>query len=170
MYFSVVNRLGQPAMESNSIEIPNPSPATPTNAMEPTPENSLANLVAMERQRLTDERVELTETRRQIDLRLQAVDREFKAVDAYEKAKQGTPARTRSRPGNGAERAPRGSRRAEVKTLLETNPNGLARGEILDQLGLKGNKIASMSISNALSAMLKSGELTRNDKNYQLSV
>lgn len=159
-------------MESNSIEVPNPSPNVPTNAIEPTPENSLANLVAMERQRLTDERVELTETRRQIDLRLQAVDREFKAVDAYEKAKQGTPARSRSRSpsGNGAERAPRGSRRAEVKALLESESTGLTRGEILDHLGLKGNKVASMSISNALSAMLKSGELTRNDKNYQLSV
>jgi hypothetical protein len=157
-------------MESNSIELPNASQTdTPETA---APENSLANLVAMERQRLTDERIELIEARRRIDLQLQTVDREFKAVDAYEKAKNGTQARTRSRPGNGTERAPRGSRRAEVKALLlgSSESAGMTRGEILDHLGLKGNKIASMSISNALSAMLKSGELTRNDKNYQLSV
>ena len=41
---------------------------------------------------------------------------------------------------------------------------GLTRGEILEKMGLKGNKSREMSVSNALTALTKSRQVRRNEK------
>jgi hypothetical protein len=45
-------------------------------------------------------------------------------------------------------------------------PHGLSRGEILDKLGLKGNKQGEMSVSNALTALTKTNQVVRKDGKY----
>jgi len=47
--------------------------------------------------------------------------------------------------------------------------HGLSRGEILDKMGLKGNKSGEMSVSNALTALTKSKQVTRRDRKYVAS-
>lgn len=59
--------------------------------------------------------------------------------------------------------APRcGSKREELLTIIKQN-NGLTRGEILERMGLKGNKQGEMSVSNALTALTKANQVRRND-------
>ena len=52
-----------------------------------------------------------------------------------------------------APRARAGSRRDAVLRVVKDG-DGLTRGEILENLGLKGNKTGAMSVSNALTAVL----------------
>jgi hypothetical protein len=46
------------------------------------------------------------------------------------------------------------------------HPNGLSRGEILNLIGVKGDKSGEQSVSNALSALTKQNQLGRKDKKY----
>ena len=45
---------------------------------------------------------------------------------------------------------------------------GLTRGEILEKMGLKGNKSGEMSVSNALTALAKSNQVRRDGGKYHL--
>src|SRR6476661_7579032 len=42
-----------------------------------------------------------------------------------------------------------GSRREQLISLIRSSSEGLARGEILEKMGLKGDKSGEMSVSNA---------------------
>jgi len=44
--------------------------------------------------------------------------------------------------------------------------NGLTRGEILEKMGLKGNKTGEMSVSNALTALTKANQVRRDGGKY----
>ena len=59
----------------------------------------------------------------------------------------------------------RGSKREEILQVIRAG-NGLSRGEILERMGLKGNKSGEMSVSNALTALTKANEVTRQGGNY----
>ena len=50
--------------------------------------------------------------------------------------------------------------------VIEENPSGLSRGEILERIGLKGNKSAQKSVSNALTALTKNSQVFRRDGKY----
>ena len=60
-----------------------------------------------------------------------------------------------------------GSKRAAFLELIRGNPDGLTRGEILGRMGLKGDKAGEMSVSNALTAMTKSQQVTRYEGKYR---
>ena len=62
-------------------------------------------------------------------------------------------------------RAPRGSRREGLGNLIREG-NGLSRRDILEQMGLKGDKSAETSVSNALSALIKSNQVRREGGKY----
>jgi alkylation response protein AidB-like acyl-CoA dehydrogenase len=47
--------------------------------------------------------------------------------------------------------------------VIKANADGLARGEILEKMGLKGDKSGEMSVSNALTALTKNGQVVRGD-------
>jgi len=47
--------------------------------------------------------------------------------------------------------------------------HGLTRGEILEKMGLKGNKSGEMSVSNALTALTKSNQVQRNEERKYVS-
>jgi hypothetical protein len=53
-----------------------------------------------------------------------------------------------------------------VLNAIGENPNGLSRGEILERIGLKGNRPAQKSVSNALTALTKSNQVFRRDGKY----
>jgi hypothetical protein len=50
--------------------------------------------------------------------------------------------------------------------LIRDNPDGLRRGEILERMGLKGDKAGEMSVSNALTALTKSNQVSRQEGRY----
>jgi hypothetical protein len=45
--------------------------------------------------------------------------------------------------------------------------DGLSRGEILEHMGLKGDKSGEMSVSNALTALAKSNQVHREGGKYR---
>lgn len=60
---------------------------------------------------------------------------------------------------------PRGSRREELLQVIRQG-GGLTRSEILEKMGLKGNKQGEMSVSNALTALTKSNQVRRDGRTY----
>jgi hypothetical protein len=129
-----------------------------------------ADYVARERERLQAERDSLIQQRRDIDQKLATIDKEFRAVDAYEAAKAGKNASAKGAGGQGRGRGTRrGSKREALLEVIRDNPSGLTRGEILERMGLKGDKAGEMSVSNALTALTKANQVGREGGKYRLS-
>ena len=129
-----------------------------------------ADYVARERKRLQAERESLIQQRREIDQKLAGIDKEFGAVDAYQAAKAGKKVAAKATGGSGRGRATRrGSKREALLAVIRENPAGLSRGEILQQMGLKGDKAGEMSVSNALTALTKANQVHRDGGKYRLS-
>jgi len=125
-------------------------------------DDRFSDYIAHERERLSRERAEISNQRRELDNRLAAINREFQALEAYQEAKTGRPIGRRIQTQR---RAPRGSRREEVLNLIREG-NGLSRGEILERMGLKGDKSGAMSVSNALTALAKPNQIRREGGKY----
>src|SRR3954462_7547414 len=68
--------------------------------------------------------------------------------------------RRRAKPRGRQPRTRRGSRRESLLELIRQS-DGLSRGEILERVGLKGDKSGEMSVSNALTALTKSNQVHR---------
>ena len=96
------------------------------------------------------------------DKEIREVEKELVAIDAYERAKTGkaAPASTT--------RVRRGSRREEIVNALRDSPAGMSRGDLLERFGLKGDKSGEMSVSNALTALTKSGQVIREAGKYHV--
>jgi hypothetical protein len=67
--------------------------------------------------------------------------------------------------GGGSRRARSGIRETLVQ-LIKDNPAGLSRGDILQRLHLKGDKAGEVSVSNALTSLIKSNQIVRRDRKY----
>ncbi len=121
--------------------------------------------IASERERLANERTTLLAQQTELAAKLAAITREFEAIDAYEAAKKGKAAPARA---SGNRRAPsrRGSKRDGILQAIKDSTGGLTRGEILEKMGLKGNKSGEMSVSNALTALTKGNQVARRDGKY----
>ena len=76
--------------------------------------------------------------------------------------------RARSNPPDW-QRGRRGSKREQLLDLIRKHPGGLARKEILEQLGLKGDKSGEMSVSNALTALTKANQVARAEGKYRVA-
>jgi len=133
---------------------------------------SFADFITRERERLTGERDVLEGQMSTLQDQLTGVDREMAAIDAYESTKSGkAPAvERRGRPRGAvavATRTRRGSKReALLQVIRQAAPTGLKRSEILDKMGLRGDKSGEMSVSNALTALIKSKSIDRRDGRY----
>ncbi|HZK89263.1 MAG TPA: hypothetical protein VFC56_03860 [Stellaceae bacterium] len=123
--------------------------------------------ITKERERLNSEREAILAKRGDLDAQLAEINREFKAIEAYEAAKSGKASR-QSGPRTGGTR--RGSKRDGILAALSDIPHGLTRGELLEKLGLKGNKSGEMSVSNALTALTKANQVVRKDGKYIASM
>lgn len=123
---------------------------------------NFAEYVSQERERLTAKRQAAMDARRQADLDLASVESEFHAINAYEAAKSGKRLTANGGGGSGRQRVQRGSRRQEILGVIQ-NSSGLKRREVLEALGVKGDKTGEMSVSNALTNLIKSGVLARTE-------
>jgi hypothetical protein len=141
---------------------------------------SFADVMQRERDRLRREREEIITQQRDLENKLSEINRELAAVDAYEAAKTGkaaAPGRQPRGPRRGAAAVKQSSaetgarprargRREALLQVIGEQPNGLSRGEIFVRMGLKGDKSAEKSISNALTALTKGSQVSRRDGKY----
>jgi hypothetical protein len=72
---------------------------------------------------------------------------------------------SRATKGAGPRGPRRGSKREELLAVIRAG-NGMSRGEILERMQLKGDKAGEMSVSNALTALIKANEVVRRDGKY----
>ena len=130
-----------------------------------------ADVMRDERQRLNQEREAVFNQQHELENKLAAINREMDAIDAYEAAKTGKqmPAVRQARSGGGRTRARRGSKREQLLELIRQHPDGLARKDILDRMGLKGDKSGEMSVSNALTALTKTNQVSRHEGKYRFA-
>src|SRR3954453_6456542 len=124
---------------------------------------NFAEYIARERDRLRAEREQIFNQQEELTRKLDAVNREFAAIKAYETAKTGKA--VRQEPARRQRQARRGSRRERLLELIRQS-NGLSRGEILERMGLKGDKAGEMSVSNALTALAKGNQIRREGGKY----
>src|SRR3954452_33142 len=128
-------------------------------------DGNFAEYIARERDRLRTEREQVFSQQEELQRKLDAINREFAAIEAYNTAKTGKNARQ----APAGRRARRGSRREALLELLRQS-DGLSRGEILERMGLKGDKGGETSVSNALTALTKSNQLRREGGKYCAAV
>ena len=125
--------------------------------------------IEQERERLNRERDDMHRQQRELEGKLDEIERELEAIAAYEAAKTGkasAPGRRQPRGPRARSQAPRGSRREALLQILRQNPDGLRRGEILERMGLKGDRAGEMSVSNALTALTKANQVSRREGRY----
>ena len=115
--------------------------------------------IAKQREALLAERQEILNQQLALQAQLDELDGMFAKFDVFE-GKPGQQAQHR-----GGRSGRRGSRREELLRIIKQS-QGLARGEILEKMGLKGNKSGEMSVSNALTALTKSKQIARRDRKY----
>jgi cell division septum initiation protein DivIVA len=125
---------------------------------------SFQDYITKERERLSQEANALRAQQKELEEKLAANRRELRAVEAYEAAKSGKAAPTRST--RRASQARSGSKRDGILKVIKENPTGLTRGQLLEKMGLKGNKSGEMSVSNALTALTKGNQVARKDGKY----
>jgi hypothetical protein len=126
--------------------------------------SNFSEFISRERERLRAEREQVFSQQEELERRLDALNREFAAIEAYETAKTGKAARQAS--AGRQPRARRGSRREALLELIRQS-DGLSRGEILERMGLKGDKAGEMSVSNALTALTKNNQVRREGGKYR---
>src|SRR3954470_335151 len=124
-----------------------------------------SEFMARERERLRAEREHIFTQQEELQRKLDEINREFAAIEAYESAKTGKAARGGNVSAGRQQRVRRGSRREELLNLIRQG-NGLSRGEILERMGLKGDKSGEMSVSNALTALTKRNQVRRDGGKY----
>ena len=126
-------------------------------------DETFATFMQRERDRLHAEREAVFSQQHELEAKLADINRELSAIDAYEAAKTGKAARatTTRRVSTGR----KGSKREQLLEVIRAG-GGLARREILEKMGLKGNKTGEMSISNALTALTKANQVSRRDGKY----
>ena len=125
---------------------------------------TMPEFITRERERLHAEREAIFTQQQELETKLGDINRELAAIDAYEAAKTGKqlPAKTTTRR---AAMGRKGSKREELLGVIRAG-DGLTRGEILEKMGLKGNKSGEMSVSNALTALTKGNQVLRRDGKY----
>src|SRR5438270_11065 len=128
---------------------------------------TMPDFIARERERLNKARDEVFSQQDELQKKLDAINSEMYAIDAYESAKSGKAAPARQGAGRRGPQpgARRGSKREQLLQVIRSG-NGLSRREILERMGLKGDKSGEMSVSNALTALTKSNQVARKDGRY----
>jgi hypothetical protein len=128
---------------------------------------NFSEFISRERDRLRAEREQVFTQQKELQRKLDAVNREFAAIEVYETAKTGKAAR--QAPAGRQPRARRGGRREALLEIIRQS-DGLSRGEILERMGLKGDKSGEMSVSNALTALTKNNQVRRDGGKYRAAM
>ena len=119
--------------------------------------------IARQREALINQREELLNQQRGLQDQLDQLDVMLTKFDVFEGKQARGRKQTRSSKGGGSGR--RGSKRDELLRVIRDG-HGLTRGEILEKMGLKGNKSGEMSVSNALTALTKNNQVRRDGRKY----
>jgi hypothetical protein len=112
-------------------------------------------MVEKERERLTQARKDAETQLQEVQDKIADIDREFEAIEAYERIKAQKTEEGEAASKKSGQRARRGERQQEVLDLIGQHPDGLTRSEILERLGVKGDKKAEASVSDALDILKK---------------
>ena len=124
------------------------------------------DFITRARERLHADREAIFNQQHELESKLTAINNEMRAIDAYEAAKSGKAAPVaRQIRTTRTSRARSGSKREQLLQVIK-NGGGLTRGEILEKMGLKGNKAGEMSVSNALTALTKGNQVSRREGKY----
>jgi hypothetical protein len=121
--------------------------------------------IARQREALLNQRQELLNQQHAIQEQLDQLDEMLTKFDVFEgkyAKRRGTRKATARRASSGGRR---GSKREELLRVIRGG-HGLTRGEILEKMGLKGNKAGEMSVSNALTALTKNNQVRRDGRKY----
>jgi hypothetical protein len=117
--------------------------------------------ITRQREALLAQREAIFTQQAELQMQLDEVNGMLAKFDVFEgkatRAPQARGRRTQSR---------RGSKRDGILQAIKGNAGGLTRGEILEKMGLKGDKSGEMSVSNALTALTKSNQVARRDGKY----
>ncbi|HEX2151175.1 MAG TPA: hypothetical protein VHG31_04145 [Stellaceae bacterium] len=130
-------------------------------------EQRFSDVMQEERERLQREREEIFNQQQELENKIASLNRELAAIDAYEAAKTGKQSAATTDGTDGRRQVRRGSRREALLQLIGESSEGLTRGEILERMGLKGDKSGEMSVSNALTALIKRNQVSRMGGKYR---
>jgi hypothetical protein len=120
--------------------------------------------IVRQREALLQQREHIFNQQQELQRQLDEVNGMLAKFDVFEGKATPSRAAAPSRRG-GSRQMRRGSKREEILQVIRAG-NGLSRGEILERMGLKGNKSGEMSVSNALTALTKANEVTRQGGKY----
>lgn len=124
------------------------------------------SFVENERKRLNKLREDTLAKRAELDDQIANIDRELEAISAYELAKQGKlPTASRAPRSTGKRRT---GIRAEVLAHIK-NAGKINRAGLLEKMGVKGDKSGEQSVSNALSALKRNGDVKVKDGMYAVA-
>jgi hypothetical protein len=119
--------------------------------------------ITRQREALLEQRTTIVTQQQELQRQLDEVNAMLGKFDVFEgKATASRAPATRTRRTTTARR---GSKRDELLQVIRDG-HGLSRGEILEKMGLKGDKAGEMSVSNALTALTKSKQVERRDGKY----
>lgn len=119
--------------------------------------------MAAERDRITKLKSELNSQIADLRSQIEDLDIELHAITAYEKAKSGKA----SSPSTGT-RSPRGSKREALLAIIKNNP-AITRGQLIEHMGIKGDKAHEGTLSNTLGLLKKAGLVKSDDGKYSLA-
>lgn len=122
--------------------------------------DNFAAFVEKERERIDAARSALLDERAAVDAKIAELDKEMGAITAYERAKTGRA--TRGGRGGG-----RRGVRTEVLAEVQKHKSGIKRAKLLEAMKAKGDKSKETSISNALAALKRQGQITLDDSGYR---
>jgi hypothetical protein len=136
---------------------------------------NFAQFIEQERARLTKAKDAVIAKKRSCDAEIATIDRELAAISAYERAKTDrAPSTGTRRSGIRTDRAPStGTRRSgirqDVLNAIKSHPEGISRADLLEAMGVKGEKSGEKSVSNALSALKKNMSIDSVDGKYKVT-
>jgi hypothetical protein len=121
--------------------------------------------ITKQREALLHQREAIFSQQQELQRQLDEVNEMLSKFDVFEGKAAAPRQQGRTRRGTGARR---GSKREELLKVIRDG-NGLTRGQILEKMNLKGDKSGEMSVSNALTALTKSQQVTRRDGKYVIA-
>jgi len=118
--------------------------------------------IAKQRDAILQQRETISNQQQELQRQLDEVNEMLRKFDVFE-GKAAAPRQVT--PRRGQPRARRGSKREMLLEVIRAG-DGLSRGEILEKMGLKGDRAGEMSVSNALTALTKAGQVMRRGGKY----
>jgi hypothetical protein len=118
--------------------------------------------ITKQREALLAQRETIFTLQADLQRQLDEVNGMLAKFDVFE-GKAARPSQARARRSSGTRR---GSKRDGILQAIKGSVGGLTRGEILEKMGLRGNKSGEMSVSNALTALTKGNQVRRDGGKY----